>query len=175
MLAHAGGTVSEGEQVSIKDLVNNMADFDGKLVTIEGEVVGDILNRGEYAWITVNDDPYSVKSLEEGGDFAGISNVGIGVWIPREEAQKLSYLGGYKNKGDQVRIKGTFHRACHEHGGDTDIHASFLEVVERGHPISHPFQYGKLLVVVILSMVIVILWYVRRQKIRMAYRRERSE
>ncbi len=173
-----------GEKVTIDQLINgkhvveerimgNMEYYDGKMITIEGEVIGDIMYRGDYAWITVNDDPYSLrKSLEEGGDFVGLSNQGIGVWVSREAAKKIMTCGGYKNKGDIVSITGEFHRACHEHGGDTDIHAANLEVISSGYAFSHPFSYGKLLAVMVLSLICIYLYYLRHQKIKKVIREE---
>lgn len=165
------GAARAAEEVTTQELVENMERYDGREVTITGEAVGDIMVRDDYAWITVNDDAYSIKSIEEGGDFAGLSNYGIGVWAPRRELEKIHVLGGYKNKGDWVRVTGTFNRACHEHGGDTDIHAESVVVLKAGYPISHPFQYWKLLVVIILAGIIVVLWVVRRKKIRRALRK----
>ncbi len=160
-----------GERVVEGRLIGNMEYYDGKTITIEGEAIGDIMYRGGYAWITVNDDSYSLgKSLEEGGDFVGLSNQGIGVWVSREDAEKIKTCGGYKYKGDMVRITGEFHRACHMHGGDTDIHAGSLEVIARGYAFSHPFPFGKLLVVLVLSSVCVYLYYLRSQKIKKVVR-----
>ncbi len=138
-------------QVTVQELVEKAQEYDGREVVVEGEVVGDVMMRGEEAWITVNDDPYSRRSLEEGGEFAGLSNYGIGVVLPRAEAEKVKVLGGYKHHGDRVRVRGIFHRADREHGGDTDIEGVSLEVVKPGYPIPHPFSYGKLAVALALS------------------------
>lgn len=154
------------ETVTIEELVSDMKKYDGKEVTIEGEAIGDVMVRGEYAWITVNDDAYSKRSLEEGGDFAGYSNIGIGVWVPKQYAESINLAGGYKVAGDHLRVTGIFNRACHEHGGDTDIHADSLEVTRSGHEIPHGFQYGKLLAVIILACAIAFLWNLRRSKIK---------
>jgi hypothetical protein len=164
-----GTSLQDGVQVS------NMQYYDGKEVTIEGETIGDIMHRGDYAWITVNDDPYSMpvegepgtgRSLEDGGTFAGLTNMGMAVWITREDAQDLHWFGGYKCRGDTVRVTGVFHRACTEHGGDTDIHAINLTLIESGYGYSHPFPVLKLLTVLLLSAVIAVLWTLRRRKIR---------
>lgn len=157
-------TSSADDTVPIEELIDNMKKFDGETVIIEGEVVGDCMVRGDYAWITVNDDAYSRKSIEEGGKRVGISNIGIGVWIPKGETRSIEFLGSYKTKGDIVRVVGTFHMADSEHGGDTDIHATHLEVVKSGYRFHPPFQYWKLLIVLGLGVLIVVLWSRRPRK-----------
>ncbi len=157
--------------VTTQELIDNMAQYDGQEVTIAGEAIGDLMQRGDYGWITVNDDPYSAKSVEEGGSLEGISNVGIGVWAPMNELEDVHILGGYKNKGDLVRVTGTFNRICHEHGGDTDIHASSVVVLEQGYPFSHHFQYWMLFLILGLAAIIAVLWNLRGQRIRRALRR----
>lgn len=152
------------DTVPIEKLIDNMKKFDGETVVIEGEVIGDCMVRGDYAWITVNDDAYSRKSIEEGGKPAGISNIGIGVWIPKGETKPIEFFGDYKTKGDIVKVVGTFHMADSAHGGDTDVHATHLEVVKSGYRFHHPFQYWKLLIVLILLVLIAILWARRPRK-----------
>jgi hypothetical protein len=152
--------------VSITSLIEDMKKYDDQQVTIEGEVIGDIMVRGDRAWITVNDDPYSRRSIEEGGALVGMSNVGIGVWVPASGARQITVLGGYKNRGAKVRLSGVFHRACAEHGGDTDIHAGTLEIIQPGHPFRHAFQWEKLATFLALCSVIAILWYWRMVKRR---------
>jgi opacity protein-like surface antigen len=167
----APALAAAGPVVPITDLVEHMKRFDGKEVTIIGQAIGERMVRGDYAWITLDDDPYSNRSIEEGAALIGMSNVSMSVWVLKPETDLISYYGGYKNKGSRVRVTGVFHRACKEHGGDTDIHASSLEVLHQGHPFGHGFQYWKLLVVIFLSIAIVLLWNVRRNRIKRAGRR----
>ncbi len=162
----AARNAGAADTVSITSLIEDMKKYDNRQVTIEGEAIGDILVRGDNAWITVNDDPYSRRSIEEGGELVGMSNVGIGVWLPADEARKVKVLGGYKNRGAKVRLTGVFHRACAEHGGDTDIHALRLEILRPGHPFKHSFQWDKLGAFLLLCVAIALLWYWRAVKRR---------
>ncbi|MDD5448358.1 MAG: hypothetical protein PHO53_04245 [Actinomycetota bacterium] len=157
-------TSSADDTVPIEELIDNMKKYDGETVSIEGEVIGDCMVRGDYAWITVNDDAYSRKSLQEGSKHAGVSNIGIGVWIPKGETKSIEFFGDYKTKGDIVKVRGTFHMVDSEHGGDTDVHATHLEVVKSGYRFHHPFQYRKLLIVLALGVLIVVLWSRRPRK-----------
>jgi len=172
ILLLSSGTVYAAEVVTTQELIDDMARYDGQEVTITGEVVGDLMRRGDFGWITVNDDPYSIKSIEEGGSHKGVSNVGIGIWAPLSELDDIQILGSYKNKGDIVRVTGTFNRVCHEHGGDTDIHASSVMVLQQGYAISHPFDYRLLVVVLILAGIVVTLWNIRIRRVRRTLRKE---
>ncbi|MCJ7744807.1 MAG: hypothetical protein MUP40_00770 [Actinobacteria bacterium] len=157
-------------RIPIKDLIENMKKYDGQTVTIGGEAIGDLMVRGTHTWFTVDDDPYSNKSIEAGGQLVGMSNMSMSVWAEKIDSEDIKILGGYKNKGDRVMVTGVFNRACHEHGGDTDIHAFSVEVIRPGHPFSHHFQYGKLLAVLILGALIIFLWDLRRSRIKKAIR-----
>lgn len=168
----AGMTAGAADTVSIVALIDNMKKYDDKVVTIQGEAIGDLMVRGVNAWITVNDDAYSKTSIEEGGPLVGMSNAGIGVWIPEQQGHKINVFGGWKNKGAIVRVTGVFHRACPEHGGDTDIHADLVDVVAPGRPFSKPFKWVELFVIVTLAVVIAVLWNVRRGKVARAKREE---
>lgn len=162
----AGRAAAENGVTPIQDLIENMKKYDGDTVTIEGEAIGEAMTRGEYAWITVDDDPYSTKSREEGGEFVGMSNIGMSVWITRQDAKLIKYFGGYKYRGDKVRITGIFHRACEQHGGDTDIHGDTLEVLREGHRFPKPLSIPKLLAVIVLAAAIAVLWNVRKVRAR---------
>jgi hypothetical protein len=163
-LGSATQALADGEHVSTQELIENAEEYDGREVVIEGEVVGDIMVRDTHAWITVNDDSYSELSLEEGGAFTGISNYGIGIWLPADEAEKIEVLGGYKNKGDRVRVEGVFHRADTENGGDMDVHGTYLQVLEPGYPFARPFAWKKLIFLLALFAVVLVLgtiWWKR--------------
>ena len=114
-------SLAGGVDVTSNDLINNAQDFDGKEVVYTGEVIGDILSRGEYSWINVSDG----------------SNA-IGVWVLSEDISAIDMLGGYTAHGDTVRITGVFTRACPEHGGDMDIHAASIKIIQEGYNVSHP-------------------------------------
>ncbi len=155
------------ERISVKDLTESPEKYDGQMVTIEGEVIGDIMLRGDAAWITVNDDPYITLEAQEDRLRAGF-NIGIGVWLPSSEAEKVKVLGGYKNVGDRVTVTGVFHRADGEHGGDTDIVAQSLVVLEKGKPVSRPLTLVRWIVLAALAVLAILLWRIRRGRIRAA-------
>jgi len=103
--------------VTSAELIEKAADFDGKEVTLEGEAVGSILPRGEYAWVNITDQ----------------NNSAIGIFMKASDAAQIKTLGRYGVTGDRVRVTGTFYRACAAHGGDLDVHAASVTLVEAGH------------------------------------------
>ena len=169
-LTLACNTATADVRVPIKDLIENMKTYDGKTVTIGGEAIGDLMVRGTHAWFTVDDDPYSNKSIEAGGELVGMSNISMSVWADKIDTDNIKILGGYKNKGDQVTVTGVFNRACQQHGGDTDIHAFSVEVIRPGHPFGRHLQYWKLFTVLMLAALIAFLWNIRRSSIKKAIR-----
>ncbi len=113
--------VFAADAMSSTDLIDQAKEYDGQQVVYTGEVVGDILNRGEYTWINVSDG----------------SNA-IGIWIKSSDVKSIAYVGRYGTQGDTVRLTGVFHRACADHGGDLDIHADKIEIIKKGNTVSHP-------------------------------------
>lgn len=129
------GTVY-AEDIKSSVLIDQAKKFDGKEITYTGEVIGDIMKRGNYAWINVSD-----------GENA------IGIWIPYTEAKKIKVTGSYKYIGDIIRVKGIFKRACPEHGGDFDIHASSIQIVKQGHSIVRPINNVRKYTAIILMLI----------------------
>jgi hypothetical protein len=131
---------SSNAAVTSDDLINNAKDYDKKEVVYSGEVIGDIMKRGENTWINVSDGTNA-----------------IGIWITTEEAKVIKYAGKYSFTGDTVKVTGIFNRACPEHGGDLDIHASKLEVVKLGHIDIKKINYKFILISVILLVAALLL------------------
>lgn len=130
------------DPIASSDLIDKAKLFDNKQVTYQGEVIGDVMIRGEFAWMNVSDGANA-----------------IGVWMPASEAEKIKYKGGYKYTGDTVKVTGTFHRACPEHGGDMDIHADTVEIVKPGFERNMTVNRYKVhLAVILLALMVVLAW-----------------
>lgn len=123
------------------DLLNNAKQYDGKTVNYKGEVIGDVMIRGDYAWVHVND-----------------GTIAIGIWAPKSLIKGIRYAGDYHKKGDTVEVSGTFHQSCSEHGGDLDIHASEIKKVTSGIRIVQPISRKKVYIGV-YSLIFVLLFY----------------
>ena len=131
----------QAQTPSSLELINNAKQYDEKSVVYEGEVIGDVMARGDYAWVNVLD-----------GENA------IGVWINSSLAKNIKYTGSYKSVGDRIEITGIFNRACVAHGGDLDIHAQGMRVLKTGVQILHQPDTGKRNLVIILCGAIIVLW-----------------
>ncbi len=128
-----GLALADGAEVTSNDLINEAGEYNGAEIVYTGEVIGDILTRGDHAWINVFDG----------------SNA-IGVWVESSDANTINILGGYTAHGDTVRITGVFNRACPEHGGDMDIHAKSVEGVQAGYAVTHDVSAWKLIAAAVL-------------------------
>jgi len=118
--------------------------YDGQNIFFEGEVIGDIMNRGSFSWINVND-----------------GNNAVGIWINTDLVKDIRFTGSFKNTGDKVRIKGVFNRNCPQHGGDLDIHAEELSIICIGHKNQQNIDTEKVKVVkrlTITLIIVVIVW-----------------
>ncbi|MDP3143070.1 MAG: DNA-binding protein [Candidatus Omnitrophota bacterium] len=122
--------------VSSLDLIEHAKDYDGKIVYFQGEVVGEVMRRGDFAWINVHDG----------------SNA-LGIWAKSPLFAAITFTGTYKSTGDIIGAKGIFHRACLEHGGDLDIHADSLIIIKQGQERTETFHYQEKIWVLIIAGV----------------------
>ncbi len=119
----------------INNLIEKAKEYDGKEVTIQGEVIGESMNRGNYTWINMNDGTNA-----------------IGIWLDSSTAGEILFYGNYKCKGDTVKVTGTFYRACKEHGGEADLHSSSFEIVKNGYEVRKQISPIKIIIAVILTL-----------------------
>ncbi|MBU4141103.1 MAG: DNA-binding protein [Candidatus Omnitrophica bacterium] len=122
--------------VSSEELFKEAEKYDGETVIYKGEVIGDIMVREGFAWLNVRD-----------------KSDAIGVFCPKDMAGGIKYKGGYGFTGDTVSVWGVFHRSCPEHGGDTDIHAEKIIIIQEGQAIYHPLEAGKVKASIILPAI----------------------
>lgn len=131
------------QSISSTELINNAKSYNGKIVVFAGEVIGDVMQRGEFAWINIKD----------GKDV-------IGVWVDKDLTKDILYTGSYKTKGDLVEVVGIFSRACLEHGGDLDIHAHTLRKINSGRVIIERLSSDKrnlsLILLGVLCLVLIL-------------------
>jgi len=137
------------QSVSSTELINNAKVYDGKVVVYEGEVIGDIMVRGDYAWINVNDGQNA-----------------IGIWMDKDLTKDILYTGSHKFKGDWIEVAGIFHRACLEHGGDLDIHAQAVRKLRPGRQIIERLNISKRNLVFVLLGVLCLVWILKQLKLR---------
>jgi len=127
--------------VNSSELIKNSKQYDGKIVVYFGEVIGDVMLRGKFAWVNIND-----------GDNT------IGVWMPALQARLINFSGSYKSRGDNLEVVGIFNRACVEHGGDLDIHAQTLRKVSGGRIVNQRLDIDKKNLSIILLGILFLIW-----------------
>ena len=123
--------------VSSEELFKEAEKYDGEIVIYKGEAIGDIMAREGFAWLNVRD-----------------KSGAIGVFCPKDMVGGIKHKGGYGFTGDTVSVRGTFHRSCPEHGGDTDIHAEKITIIREGQAISHPLEARKVKASIILPAIV---------------------
>lgn len=144
----------QSQLVSIQELLNQSKTLDQQTVIIEAEVILEVLERGDMAWLNVNDGTNA-----------------IGVYLPIEMTKQLDSFGDHQNQGDLVRIEAVFYRNCPEHGGEMDLHAKSLSVIEEGFAIDRPISTWKFsFAIVSFTLSMFSLWMYRtfRKGIRKA-------
>lgn len=127
-------SLAEGTAVSSNDLIENARSLDGGVVCYTGEVIGDILKRGDHTWLNISD-----------------GNNAMGVWVETALLDEITTPGRYGEHGDEVRVTGVFHRACAEHGGDMDLHATQIELLYAGYPTAHRVQPWQLIAALVFT------------------------
>jgi len=133
---------AHAQSISSTELINNAKHYDDKVVDYRGEVIGDIMIRGQYAWVNINDGQNA-----------------IGIWGLKALIKEITHKGSYGFKGDVVEITGKFNRSCPEHGGDLDIHAQSIRRVTAGKQIFESLDLNKIKIAFIL-LGIVFLFYI---------------
>jgi hypothetical protein len=123
--------------VSGSELVENAHKYDKKVIEFQGEVIGDIMDRGDHVWMNVNDGTRA-----------------IGIWAKKEMVSDIAVMGDYTHIGDQVKVTGTFYRADPQHGGDLDIRASKIEVLKTGYKVEHPINRVKVIFAIVLFVLV---------------------
>ena len=120
--------VLEAKNIMVSDLLENPDEYNGRVIQIQGEVVGDIMFRGENVWISLHD-----------GETA------IGVWAAKEDAEKIKHIGSYRSQGDIVLVEGVFNKGCIDHGGDFDLHAEIFKVISEGEVVKREISTTKVI------------------------------
>ncbi len=127
------GGVLAADVVELNQLVENAEAMDGQTVTVTGEAIGEAMERGDHAWVNINDGTNA-----------------MGIWMPLDDAQRIKFFGDYKHIGDQLQVTGVFNQACVEHGGDVDIHSNSIMVMEAGYATEESVSSPKIIIGIVL-------------------------
>ncbi len=105
---------------SIADLAGADAYYNDQTVQVVGEVVGDAINvtlDGTHKWITLE-----ATSASGASGATSASGATITVFMTSDAAERIDTFGAYGKTGTILQVRGTFHLACREHDGLTDLY-----------------------------------------------------
>ncbi len=141
----------------IEDLANADSYYEGQIVQVRGEVIGDRIWEGpshEYCWI-------SLISIRDGQDET------ISVLMTPKQAKLIDTYGHYGARGTILQVKGVFHLVCKEHAGESDLHAIEVKVVEPGVVTPDVFDikefYPGIILVALGLGLTVMFWYLQER------------
>ena len=140
-----GGNVLAPPSVSISDLITQSRSYDGRVIVTEGEAIGDLMLRGEYGWVNLSD-----------------GSSAIGIYALSRQLGQVKHLGRYQVAGDRVRITGTFYDACPIHSGQTDIHASSVEIIKSGSVVAEVLDRSRLKLSLELALLAILAFALRQ-------------
>lgn len=136
--------------------------YDNTTVVVTGEVVGDRIAAdvgSNSSWITL----YSLhKKVNETYNPSSIQ-----VYVSNTLADTIDTYGRYNAHGTHVQVNGTFHLACVDHDGISDIHADSLQVVQAGARVNDPLILSEFfpgIIAVALGLLLMLVY--RRMKER---------
>lgn len=114
---------------------------------VAGEALGEALTApGGRRWVNI-----------------GRSGTALGVVMTAEQAAAVPRFGRYRQRGAALEVSGVLNAACSEHGGDLDLHADTVSVLDEGGAIGDPLHPGKLWLVGLSAGVSLALWARYRQ------------
>lgn len=130
--------------VSSQQLIDRAKELDGKNVLYKGEVIGDIMPRGSFVWLNIQE---------------GVN--AIGVWAPRDMVKDIRTAGDHTHQGDLVEVEGQFFKDDPNFGGEFYIRATSIKMAEPGHITAHTMSVVKIEIAVILLLGIICLGVLR--------------
>lgn len=120
---------------------------DGAPATVHGEALGEALAApGGKRWVNI-----------------GREGTAIGVVMTAEQAAEVPRFGLYRQRGATLEVSGVLNSACDEHGGDLDLHADTVSVLDEGGAIVDPLHPGKLWLAGASATIALALWARYRQ------------
>ena len=142
---------------SIVDLSTADTYYDGQTVQVIGEVIGDnlvVAGDEQHRWITL--------SAED-------ADASVEVYMTTESAAKIDTFGDYAATGTMLQVRGTFHLACEEHDGATDLHADVVTVTARGEKHPDSFDVNDFIpgaVAVGAGLLMMLVFFLLRERLR---------
>ncbi len=131
---------------TISDMINNPDIYNGKFLTVQGQAVGSVMKRGNYAWVNMTDGSQT-----------------LGFWMPYSLAKEIKYTASYDFKGDLLTVEGTFVAMSLEHDGDMEFDVSKIVKIIPGGKISHEINSGRVIFLIVIASLAFVLWILKRK------------
>lgn len=122
--------------------------LNGQTVQVTGEAIGDKIRAedgSDHCWVTV---------MAIDGSYAEVS-----VYMTTSAASVIDTFGAYGKTGTILQVRGTYHIACEEHEGLSDLHANSVTAVSAGKQNPDVFSSDKFapgLVLICIGLVLVL-------------------
>ncbi len=113
--------------VPISELTTADSFHDQQTVQVKGEVVGDLIadeSDASRCWVSLQELDTEVPAV-------------VSLYMTREFAKQIDAFGHYGQQGTTLQVMGTFHLACSDHQGLSDIHVETVSVVASGKTINN--------------------------------------
>lgn len=144
--------------ISIEELSQADSYVDGQTVQVTGEVVGDRIiaeDSPDYCWITLQSVAKTDSELI--------------VYMPMAQTRSIDTYGAYGKRGTTLQVRGTFHLACTDHQGSSELHAENVAIVSKGATESIPFDAAQMipgLLLVIAGCALALIYNVIQERQR---------
>ncbi|HUG83387.1 MAG TPA: hypothetical protein VMM13_02435 [Euzebya sp.] len=141
------------QAVTSNELYDCPGTWDGRRVRYVGEAIGAVLDRGDHAWVHLNDDVYAGSSgpLPTHRDFRG-GNAGVGARLRASDAAVISTVGGPTQRGDLVEVIAIFRRVDVESNEVAVLDVESLTLVRAGEPFSLPTSGARSVVAAVAAV-----------------------
>lgn len=170
---------------SIIDLSTADSYYDKQTVQVTGEVIGDKIlvdADDDHCWITLSasgsttvttllsSTASTAVNAQTDAQISKASSIATTtVYMTKTAAEKIDLFGRYGQKGTTLQVRGTFHLACAEHSGVSDIHAQVITVTQKGKVTPDPFDPvkfvpGIIAIAVGLALMVLFRWLQERQR-----------
>ncbi|MGC8682967.1 MAG: DNA-binding protein [Athalassotoga sp.] len=131
---------------TISDMINNPSAYDGKFLTVQGQAVGSVMRRGDYAWVNMTDGTQT-----------------LGFWMPYSLARQIKYTASYDFKGDLLTVEGTFVAMSLKHDGDMEFDVSKIVKIIPGEKIVHTIDFDRIIFLIVISAIVFVLWILKKK------------
>lgn len=129
-------------ETSIADLAQADSFYEGQVVLVQGEVVGDRINdasQDDLCWITLQDTDADNPSV-------------VSVVMTKDQTSIIDTYGAYGKTGTTLQVRGIFHLQCSVHQGMSDIHVDEVSAVAPGATVESPVD-KRFVVLAVISVL----------------------